>query len=126
MKKTYLSLILICITASPCSQFSVGLAADYSAYKADFKKSTPGPQLRVGYQVNEKFTANLGFTYGLPIKQKSDVTIMDDDDNTILVDSDIKFNFKTISLLANYRFIGDEESTGSFYGQFGASYVRAG
>lgn len=48
---------------------------------------------------------------------------MDDDENTISVDSDIKYNFKTISLLGNYRFIGDEETAGSFYGQFGASYV---
>ena len=39
--------------------------------------------------------------------------------------SKIKYNFKTILLLANYRFIGDEETAGSFYGQFGAGYVMA-
>jgi hypothetical protein len=123
MKKTYLSLVLICISVCAFSQFSVGIAANYSAYKGEFKKSTPGGHIRAGYSVNEKITANLGFTYGMPIKQQSAVTVTDDDGNSILVDSDIKYNFKTISLLGNYRFIGDEETSGSFYGQFGASFV---
>ena len=123
MKKISFYLLLISISACAFSQFSVGAAANYAAYKGDFQKSTPGAHIRVGYQVNEKITANLGFTYGLPIKQASSVSVMDDNENTISVDSDIKFNFKTISLLGNYRFIGDEESTGSFYGQIGASFV---
>lgn len=123
MKKIYLPLILVCITATAFSQFSVGLSGNYSAYKGDFQKSTPGAQIRVGYQATEKVTTNLAFTYGLPIKQASAVTVMDDNSNTILVDSDIKYNFKTISLLGNYRFIGDEESAGTFYGLVGGSFV---
>ena len=125
MKKFYVFLVLAFISANAFSQFSVGAAANYTAYKGDFGKSTPGAQIRLGYELNEKATVHLGFTYGLPIKQNSMVTVADDDDNTIMVDSKIKYNFKTILLLANYRFIGDEETAGSFYGQFGAGYVMA-
>lgn len=71
MKKTYLSLLLICVSACAFSQFSAGIAGNYSAYKGDFRKSTPGAHLRFSYSANEKITANLGFTYGMPIKQKS-------------------------------------------------------
>jgi hypothetical protein len=123
MKKTYLSLLLIFVSACAFSQFSAGIAANYSAYKGNFRQSTPGAHIRVGYSANEKITANLGFTYGMPIKLKNAVSVADDNGNMISVDSEIKYNFKTISLLGNYRFIGDEETAGSFYGQVGASYV---
>lgn len=123
MKKIYFSLFLICITASAFSQFSVGAAANYTAYKGDFQKSTPGAHVRLSYEFNEKLTANLGFTYGMPIKLASTVIIADDFNNTTEVASEINFKFKTFSLLSNYRFIGDEETTANFYGQFGAGLV---
>jgi hypothetical protein len=123
MRRIYLSMLFAIITASAFSQFSVGASANYTAYKGDFKKSTPGGHIRLGYELNEKSTVHLGFTYGLPIKQESEVNIEDGNGNSIYVPSQIKYNFKTFLLLANYRFIGDEETAGSFYGQFGAGFV---
>lgn len=123
MKKIYFFFFLAFISASAFSQFSVGAAANYTSYKGDFQKATPGGHIRLGYGVSEKFTANLGFTYGMPIKQASAVMVADDMGNTMDVASEIKFNFKTFSLLANYRFIGDEETAANFYGQFGAGLV---
>ena len=126
MKRISFAFLLVCITSSVFSQFSVGAAANYTAYKGDFGKSTPGAQIRAGYQTTEKISAHLGFTYGFPIKQSSSVTIMDDLGNSIDVPSDIKYNFKTFSLMATYKFLGDYESAGSFYGQFGAGLVLVG
>lgn len=123
MRRICLSVLFAIITASAFSQFSVGASANYTAYKGDFKKSTPGGHIRLGYELNEKSTVHLGFTYGLPIKQESEVNIADGSGNSIYVPSQIKYNFKTFLLLANYRFIGDEETAGSFYGQFGAGFV---
>ena len=60
----------------------------------------------LGYKINEKATAHLGFNYGFPIKQASSVVIADDDNNTTDVALEIKYNFKTFSLTGNYRFIG--------------------
>lgn len=123
MKKV--TLLLVCSLAASITfaQFSVGIAANYTAYKGDFQKSTPGAQIRVGYSASEKITTELAFTYGFPINYPSSVTIADNSSNTINVDSEIRYKFKTISLLGSYRFIGDEESTGSLYGQFGAGLV---
>ncbi len=123
MKKLYFVFLLACVSANVFSQFSVGAAANYTAYKGDFQKSTPGAHIRLGYNVSEKFTAKLGFTYGMPIKQPSTVTVADDMNNIVDVASKINFKFKTFSLLANYRFIGDEETAANFYGQFGAGLV---
>lgn len=123
MKKIYSTILCGLIAGTAFSQFSVGIGANYSQYKGDFQRSTPGAQLRVAYNASEKITANLAFTYGFAIKQISSVSIEDESQNSISVPSEIKFNFKTISLLANYKFIGDDESAGSFYGQFGAGLV---
>ncbi|MEI9909321.1 MAG: hypothetical protein WDO71_06470 [Bacteroidota bacterium] len=126
MKTIYFGCLFTCITSSVFSQFSIGAAANYTAYKGDFGKSTPGAQIRVGYQPSEKISAHFGFTYGLPIKESSSVMIMDDLGNTINVPSNIKYNFKTFTLMANYKFIGNDETAGSFYGQFGAGLVLVG
>lgn len=123
MKKIYFVLLFACVSASAFSQFSVGAATNYTAYKGNFQKSTPGAHLRLGYEASEKISVNLGFTYGMPIKTASTVLIADDLGNTTSVDSKINNKFKTISLLTNYRFIGDDETTASFYGQFGAGLV---
>jgi hypothetical protein len=123
MKKIYFGCLFICITSSVFSQFSIGAAANYTAYKADFGKSTPGVQIRAGYAATEKISAHLAFTYGLPIKEASSVRIEDNLGNSIQVPSYIKYNFKTVSVMATYKFIGNDESAGSFYGQFGGALV---
>lgn len=123
MKKMTLLVSCSLAAVTAFSQISIGIAANYTAYKGDFQKSTPGAQIRIGYSPSEKVTTELGFTYGFPINYPSSVTIADNASNTINVDSEIKYKFKTISLLGAYRLIGDNESTGSLYGQFGGSLV---
>lgn len=123
MKKMTLLVSCSLAAATAFSQFSVGIAANYTAYKGDFQKSTPGAHIRVGYSPSEKITTDLAFTYGFPINYPSSVTIADNSSNTINVPSEIKYKFKTISLLGSYRLIGDDESTGSLYGQFGGGLV---
>ncbi|HEV7780678.1 MAG TPA: hypothetical protein VGO58_05405 [Chitinophagaceae bacterium] len=123
MKKFTLVFSLLFITGTAFSQISVALGGNYTMYKGDFQKSTPGAQIRVGYAASERIRTELGFTYGFPITQASSVLVADGIGNTVDVDSEIKYKFKTISLLANYNFIGDEETSASLYGQFGASFV---
>jgi hypothetical protein len=123
MKKTMLFITCSFLAATSFSQISVGIAGNYTAYKGDFGKSTPGAQIRVGYSPSEKINTDLLFTYGFPIKQESVVTIADNFSNTISVPSEIRYKFKTIAVLASYKLIGDDETSGSLYGQFGGGLV---
>ena len=75
------------------------------------------------YNASEKYALSLGFTYGAPIKTPSVVTLQDNFGSTKEAASEIRYKFKTFNLAANYTLVGDEESTGKFYGTFGAGLV---
>jgi hypothetical protein len=123
MRKTLLSLLGIVAIFTASAQFSVGVSANYTMYKGNFQKATPGVQVRASYGFTEKTTAVFAFTYHMPIKQASSVTLMDGYGNLQEAPSEIKYNFKTFNLMGNYTFAGDEASAGKFYGITGAGLV---
>ena len=116
--------LAIFIAASSFSQFYAGVAGNYTDYKGDFQKSTAGAHIRAGYSFAEKISADLGFTYHSAIKQSSSVYITNEaGDDGIDVPSEINYKFKTITVSANYKFVGSEETAASFYGRFGLGIV---
>ena len=125
MKKIYFLLLGLVIIVSAKAQLSVGVNANYTMYRGDFKRSTPGAQLRVSYDFDEKVTGMFGFTYGLPIKEASTALVSDQYGNTQTVASEFQDKFKTFHLLVHYTFVGDQESAGKFYGIAGAGLVFA-
>jgi hypothetical protein len=127
MKKTLIGLCLLFIAGSAMSQFdasqlSIGLNGNYTMYKGDFRQSTPGVQLRLGYDITEKTAAYLAFNYGFPIKTASTINYSNGT-SSVSGASTMKYNFKTITLNANYHLIGDNVQGFSLLGGFGASYV---
>lgn len=123
MKKIVILICAITITYAVSAQISVGINGNYTMYKQDFQKSTSGGGVRIYYQPAEKYSLSLGFTYGAPIKTASEVVLQNSTGDETTVPSEIKYNFKTFSLLGHYNFLGDDESTGKFYGSFGAGFV---
>ena len=123
MKKIFISALSMCLMYGASAQFFAGVNANYSMYKGDFHKSTPGAQVRLGYDFDEKISGFVGFTYGIPIKEPSSSVVMDQNGNMQDVPSEIKYSFKTIHFLVHYTFVGDQESTGKFYGIAGAGLV---
>jgi hypothetical protein len=123
MKKCFLSLLAMFAIMAASAQLSVGVAANYTMYKQEFQKSTSGAQIRAGYNVSEKLTGVLSFTYGMPIKFESSVSLEDNMGNQSSVDSEIKYNFKTINLFGQYSLLGSEETAGKFYGLAGVGFV---
>jgi hypothetical protein len=127
MKKLILS---FCGLASVClasAQLSVGVNANYTMYKGDFQKKTPGFGARISYEVQPRVAAVLSYTHGMPIKTESQVTMQSNNGSSSRsMNSQIKTNFKTFNLLGQYTFVGsDEESSGKLYGVFGAGFVLA-
>jgi len=104
------------------ANFSASVSGNYTMYKKDFKESTPGVKLDLGYSINEKTRVGLGYTYHMAIKQPSVITSTDGIE-TSETPSDFKFNFMTISLAGNYTFVNTEEDPFSLYGMVGGSFV---
>ena len=125
MKKIYFLLLGLVMIASANAQLAVGVNANYTMYRGDFQRSTPGAQLRVSYDFDEKITGMFGFTYGLPIKEASEGLVADQNGNTQPVATEFQTKFKTFHLLVHYTFVGDQESAGKFYGIAGAGLVLA-
>ena len=123
MKQLCLSVFSLCLIFTTYAQLSVGVNANYTMYRGDFQRSTPGAQLRVSYDFDEKVTGMLGFTYGLAIKDPSTTSVRDQYGNVQDVASEYQYKFKTFHLLAHYTFVGDQESAGKFYGIAGAGLV---
>lgn len=128
MKTIMTALIMFGSAISAFAQFdaskiTVGINGNYTMYKGNFDKAGMGAQVRVGYAMSEKISTHLGFTYTMPIIQESSVLIADDNGNTIDVPSEISYKFKTISLIGSYHLIGDNETSGSLYAQFGPGLV---
>ncbi|HSN59314.1 MAG TPA: outer membrane beta-barrel protein, partial [Ferruginibacter sp.] len=107
------------------SDFSIGVAGNYTMYKGDFQKSTPGIKLELGYGVQSKVGFTLGFTKGFAIKTPSEINSSNGLGDSKTTSSQIQTNFSTVSLNVNYRFIGDEETALSVYAPVGASFVMA-
>ncbi|HEV7620927.1 MAG TPA: hypothetical protein VGO09_04305 [Flavisolibacter sp.] len=124
MKQAFLILCSFTILSVASAQFTAGINANYTMYKGDFKKSTPGIQIRLGYAATEKTDFILSFNYGMPIKQASSTILSDQNGNSASsVPSEIKYKFKTFNLIGHYNFIGDQESLGKFYGLAGIGLV---
>ncbi|HVG11967.1 MAG TPA: hypothetical protein VM843_03135 [Flavisolibacter sp.] len=128
MKKTFLSLagvlsLTIASAQFDASQLTVGVAGNYHMYKGNMQKSAPGAHVRLGYDLSEKSTIGLGFTYTSPLKYASEVQLMDQSGSTSSVASEITYKFKTFSLMGNYHLIGDNETSGSLYAAVGGGYV---
>jgi len=107
------------------AQLTVGLNGNFTKYAGELDRSTPGVGVKVGYQ-KERFAFELGFTNGFAITEEG--TTMAYNSTTGAqkpVPAEARLSFKTISLMSNRTLIGDEESTGSFYLGFGASFVIA-
>jgi opacity protein-like surface antigen len=125
MKKNLFILVIAMITVSVAkaqfnfSNIRVDVGANYTMYKGDFQKKTPGAKLRASFLANQKFAVGLGFTYGFPIKIPSTITYSGGSS----VPSEVVYNFKTISLDVNYYFGGEKEEGLSFYGGGGAALV---
>jgi hypothetical protein len=105
------------------SDFSAGVAGNYSMYKGDLKKSVPGIKVEVNYGVYEKVGFTVGFTKGFGAKQVSSISSTNDFGGSKTTESEITYKFSTISVASHYRLVGDDESTFQGYIPFGASVV---
>lgn len=125
MRKVFLSLLGIASFCAASAQLTVGLNGNFTKYGGDLDRSTPGIGVKVGYQ-KERFAFELGFTNGFAItEQSSAIAYNNSTGGEKMVPTEARLNFKTISLMSNRTLIGDEESTGSMYLGFGASFVIA-
>jgi len=130
MKTTMFTIVVAMLFAAPASaQFdasnlSGSLSGNYTMYKGEFQKSTPGAKIDLGYSITEKIRVSLGYTYHLPIKEASSIYASNGMDLKSLA-SEIKYNFMTIGVAMNYTFIGTEEDVFSVYTPVGANYVSA-
>ena len=129
MKTIYLLLwaSIVASTATAqidASNFSASFSGNYTMYKGNFKKSTPGAKIDIGYSASEKVRFSLGYSYHAPIKVPSTISTSNGSDLKDVA-SEIKYNFSTISFAANYTFINTEEDIFSIYVPVGASYVIA-
>lgn len=123
MKKTVFSLVGMVAFMAATAQFSVGVNGNYTMYKGDFQKSTPGVQVRAGYMFENLSAVVVSFNYGMPIKYPSTVTMYDNMGNPSSANTEILYKFRTVNIVGQYNFIGDEETTGRFYGIAGGGYV---
>lgn len=126
MKKMYLSVLGLFTLAAASAQLSTSAHVNYTMYKGNLQQSTPGAGVRLGYNFSQKVTTVLGFAMGAPITEPSSVTLMDGSGNSKTVASEFRYKFKTIHLLGQLAFAGDEETRGKFYGSAGIGYVIAG
>ncbi len=122
MKKVMLSVCGLVIFYAASAQISVGVNGNYTMYKQDFQKSTPGAGVRVYFNATERVAAVGSFTYGFPIKMPSSVLLSGGTGGSSVA-SEMVFKFKAINVMANYSFIGDDETAGKFYGIVGAGLV---
>jgi hypothetical protein len=125
MRKIVLSLLGLVLVCAASAQFSVGVYGNYSKYAGDLSKGTMGIGVRAAYQ-KERTGGMFSFTNGFAITDKGTITLTHNTNGTSKeVAAEGTLTFKTITLMGLRTLIGDEESTGSLYGGFGASFVLA-
>lgn len=122
MKKMLLSFCGLAVFFAASAQFSVGVNGNYTMYKQDFQQSSPGAGIRAYFNATEKYSGVGSFTYGFPIKVPSSVMLQSGTGSSSVA-SEIVYKFKTINVMGNYNFIGDDESAGKFYGIVGGGFV---
>lgn len=127
LKTTYLLVVACFMAATATAQFdpanfSASLSGNYTMYKGDFGKSTPGAKIDIGYSLTEKARISVGYTYHAPIKIPSSISATNGMD-TKTISSEVKYKFSTISLTGSYTFIKTEEDPISIYTPIGVSYV---
>ncbi|MEO6721883.1 MAG: hypothetical protein ABIN67_16060 [Ferruginibacter sp.] len=127
MKTTYTLVLAIIIASSAKAQFdpakiSASLSGNYTMYKGEFQKSTPGAKIDIGYGLTEKSRIALGYTYHMPIKVPSTIATNNGMESKTLA-SEVKYKFSTISLTGNYSFVGTDEDDFLLYAAIGAAYV---
>jgi opacity protein-like surface antigen len=127
MKKNLLILVIAMIATSVAnaqflSKLRIDAGANYTMYKQEFQQKTAGAKLRVSVLATEKIAAGLAFTYGFPIKIPSTVSFT----GGTTVPSEVIYNFKTISLDANFYFGGEKNPGFSVYGAAGIGLVLVG
>lgn len=115
----FIFLVLAAQAQLDFSDMRFDIGANYTMYRGDFQQKTPGVKIRAGVPLGEKNLVGLGFTYGFPIKVPSSVSLSGGGS----VNSEIIYNFKTISLNADHFFGGENEEGVSFYGSLGAGLV---
>ncbi len=106
------------------SAFSIGVAGNYTMYKGSFQQSTPGFKVEAGYGLRDGAAITLGFTKASVIKYASSIS-SSDGTNTTSTSSEIVTNFTTVSLIGQYRVVGDDETAFNLYIPVGGSYVMA-
>ena len=116
---------LVLLSLTGFCQISAGLYGNYTMYKGDFGKSTPGVGVEVGYNLMGGKGGALSYTKGFAITQPSTIISTDGLGNTKTTAAELSTSFSTISLMGQYRFIGDDDKAFGLHGRVGASYVIA-
>lgn len=129
-KKVFVMMSALCMSVAGFSQisasdFTVGVAGNYTMYKGDFQRSTPGVKVELGYGLLKKVGFSLSYTKGFPIKTASQLVVSNSTGNSQTIPAEVRTNFSTIALAAQYRLVGSEESAFGLYLPFGAAYVAA-
>lgn len=126
MKKMILSLCGLATISIASAQLSVGAYTNYTMYKGNVGRNAAGFGVRAAYQA-EKNGYSLSFTNGMPMKYNTTTYLNSNTSagSTKEVAAEQKLTFRAIQLAATRTLIGDEESTGRFYGGVGAGFVLA-
>ena len=127
MRKAFMLCLAIAFTYASQAQFESSnlygsVSGNYTMFKRDFKQKTAGVKIDVGYSFTEKIRAAIGYTYHAPIKVAYSTQVTNGID-VQYINSEIVYNFSTISLLANYTFSQSEEQPISFYAPVGIGYI---
>lgn len=124
MKRITMLCIGMAFFMAASAQMSASVSANYTMYKGDFQKKTPGIKAELGYIFGEKTEAALGFTYHLPINVPSYVVATNGSDFKD-VPTDLQFNFKTINLTGRYyiKYVDEEEDGFNAYGNVGIGFI---
>ena len=120
MKKLILLCAVILSVLGASAQISIGVAGNYYKFCEDYLSNTPGWQLRGSYGISKKFSMTLSYSSAFQIKESSNFTVFNPDDEQIsTVASEKKIYSKTLLLSGEYTFIGSTKSKAKFYGTAG-------
>ncbi|HZF63769.1 MAG TPA: hypothetical protein VEZ55_04770 [Chitinophagaceae bacterium] len=125
MRKILSSLIALGISVSAWSQFSAGVGGTYTQFKGHFRKTTPGFQTRVLYELGS-YGVGVSYTYHAPFHIQSSVysrTDLSDPTTPVIEQTKISFLFQTADILVRRTILGGEDAKAKLYGGLGASLV---
>src|SRR5262245_15129054 len=125
MKKLFVAVIAFTLCGSVSAQVFLGASVNYSSYRGNVLKSTPGAKFIVGYNADEKKKLYLSYTYGAPIKKSYEETYINSFSDLEYVPAQWTVKFSTISIIGEYTLIGDNYEGFSLYVPVGGSFVIA-